>query len=109
MEDDVIDPEDGGAQKLKLPLAYRGALLREVMLLAMHNLATTQKRDQERFRHAHGGGYTKPKALFILRDFVTLKKPKRDTLTPPVRPHILWVVELRECGVVVLQAMMEPQ
>ena len=49
------------------------------------------------------GGYDRPKATFAVGDFVLLKKKKKNTLDPPVRPHVLRVVELRKSGVAILQ------
>lgn len=40
LEDDVIDPQNGGSQIIKLQLAYRGAMLQKVMSLAVRNLVT---------------------------------------------------------------------
>ena len=50
-----------------------------------------------------GGGYNRPKATCAVGDFVSLKHKKKNTLDPPVRPHILRVVELRKSGVAILQ------
>ena len=48
LENDMIDPQAEGPQKLKLQLAYRGAILQNVMPLAMRNMAIAQQRDEER-------------------------------------------------------------
>ena len=53
----MIDPQTEGPQKLKLQLAYRGAILQNVMPLAMRNMAIAQQRDEERFRLVRSGGY----------------------------------------------------
>ena len=66
LEDKSIDPNDKTA--LGLHLAERGAIFREVMPLAMRNLAIAQQRDQERFRHVRGGSYDRPKATFKAGD-----------------------------------------
>ena len=71
----------------------------------MRHLAIAQQRDRERFCHVHEGGHAKPKALFRLGDFAMLKQPRGDTLDPPVRPHILRVVKLRDSGMAVLQGI----
>lgn len=90
-------------KKFQLELTRRGAILQEIMPLAMGNLAIAQQRDEERFRHMRGGGYDRPKALFVVGDFAMLKQAKDHTIQPSVRPHILQIVELRGSGVVVLQ------
>ena len=103
LENDMIDPQNEGSQKLKLQLAYRGAILQDVMPLAMRNMAIAQQRDEDRFRLVRGGGYDRPKATFAVGDFVLLKQKKKNTLDPPVRPHVLRVIELRKSGVAILQ------
>ena len=103
LENDMIDPQSEGPQKLKLHLAYRGAILRDVMPSAMRNMAIAQQRDEEHFRLVRGGGYDRPKATFAVGDFVLLKQKKRNSLDPLVRPHVLRVVELRKSGVAIFQ------
>ena len=73
------------------------------MPLALRNLAIAQQRDKERFRQVEGGGYERPKALFVAGGFVMLKQAKDHTLQPSVRPLILRIVDLRGSGVVVAQ------
>ena len=95
--------DDTGREKMfSLQLAKRGALLKEVMPLAMRNLAIAQQRDQERYRHVRGGKYDKHKASSKVGDFVMVKQ-KGTSLDPPVRSHILQVVELKDSGVAILQ------
>ena len=103
LENDMIDTPVDGPQKLKLQLAYRGAILQDVIPLAMRNMAIAQHRDEDRFRRVRGGGYDRPKATFAVGDFVLLKHKKKNTLDPPVRPHVLRVIELRKSGVAILQ------
>ena len=97
----MIDPENEGPRKLKLHLAYRGAVLQDVMPLAMRNMAIAQQRDGERFRLVRSGEYDRSKAIFAVEDFVLVKKKKKNTLDPPVRPHVLRVVEMRKSGVAI--------
>ena len=99
----MIDPQNEGPQKLKLQLAYRGAILQDIMPLAMRNMAIAQQRDEDRFRLVRGGGYDRPKATFAVGDFLLLKQKKKNIFDPPVRPHVLRVVELRKSGVAILQ------
>ena len=97
----IIDYENTTIRNFQLELKNRG--LREVMPLAMRNLAIAQQRDKERYRHVRGGKYDRPKAKFVVGDFVMVKQKKDHTLQPSVRPHILRIVEMRESGVVILQ------
>ena len=103
LDEEVIDDEVGTVRKFHLELKNRGAVLQEVMPLAMRNLAIAQQRDQERFRHVRGGGYDRPKAKFEVGQFVMVKQKKKHTLQPSVRPHILRIVNIKSTGVVVLQ------
>ena len=41
-----VDLQAGGIQKLRTQLAHRGAVLQEVMPMAMRNLAIAQQRDR---------------------------------------------------------------
>ena len=43
LENDMIDPQNEGPQKLKLQLAHRGAILQDVMPLAMRNMAIAHR------------------------------------------------------------------
>ena len=45
LENEMIDPQTEGPQKLKLQLSYRGAILQDVMPLAMRNMAIAQQRE----------------------------------------------------------------
>ena len=73
------------------------------MPIAMRNMAISQQRDMERFRHVRGNKYDGPKAKFVVGEFVMLQRKKSHTLQPEVRPHILRIKELRKAGVVILQ------
>ena len=73
------------------------------MPIAMRNMAISQQRDMERFRHVRGGKYDGPKAKFFVGEFVMLRRKKSHNLQPGVRPYILWIKELRKSGVVILQ------
>ena len=103
LDEEAIDDEVGTVRKFQLELKNRGAVLQEVMPLAMRNLAIAQQRDKERFRHVGGGGYDRPKAKFAVGQFVMVKKKKKHTLQPSVRPHILRIVDMKPTGAVVLQ------
>ena len=76
------------------------------MPLAMRNLAITQQRDHEHFRHVRGGSYDCPKATFKAGDFVLIKQAKDNALDPLVRPHILRILQIKPSvrnGVVLLE------
>ena len=62
LEDEEIDDESTRLKNFQLKLENRGAILQEVMPLAMRNLAIAQQRDKERYRHVRGGHYDRPKA-----------------------------------------------
>ena len=49
LEVEAIDLYAGGMQKLRTQLAHRGAVLQEVMPMAMRNLAIAQQRDRNRY------------------------------------------------------------
>ena len=103
VDEQIIDDENTNIRNFQLELKNRGAALREVMPLAMRNMAIAQQRDKERYRLVRGGKYDRPKAKFAVGDFVMVKQKKDHTLQPSVRPHILRIVELRGSGVVILQ------
>ena len=103
LDEEAIDDEVGTVKKFHLELKNRGAVLQEVMPLAMRNLAIAQQRDKERFRHVRGGGYDRPKEKFAVGQFVMVKQMKIHTLQPSVRPHILRIVDVKSTGVAVLQ------
>ena len=103
VDEQIINDEDTTIRNFQLELENRGAALREVMPLAMRNLAIAQQRDKERYRHVRGGKYDRPKAKILVGDFVMVKQKKDHTLQPCVRPHILRIVEMRISGVVILQ------
>ena len=87
LDEEEINPTGDSAAKLHLHLSHRGAILQDVMPLAMRNMAISRQRDKERFQHVRGDGYARPKASYAVGDFVLLKQKKDDTLDPPVRPH----------------------
>ena len=84
-------------------LDKRGQAFREVMPLAMRNLAIAQQRDKELYKLVRGGSWDRPKASFNAGDNVLLKQKKKHTLDVSVRPHILRVVEVRDSGVAVVE------
>ena len=49
VDEQIIDDEDTNIRNFQLELKNRGAALREVMPLAMRNLAIAQQRDKERY------------------------------------------------------------
>ena len=114
LEVEEIDLRAGGIQKLRTQQAHRGAVLQEVVPMAMRNLviaqqrdrnhmrnlAIAQQRDRNHYQHVRGGGYSRPKTTFSVGDFVMLKQKVTNTLGVPVR-HILRVVALRGNGVAV--------
>ena len=99
----MINDDATQLKNLHLELTRRGAILKEVMPLAMRNLAIAQERDKKRYRFVRGGKYLKPKATFKVGEYVLVKQSKNHTLQPSVYPHILRVMELRSSGMVVLQ------
>lgn len=103
LEEEGLDIDPNKHKKFQWELAHRGAVLQQVMPLATRNIAITQQRDKKRFRLVRGGGYDKPKAKFVLGEYVLLKQSKANTLQPPVTPQILRITELKESRVVVLQ------
>ena len=94
---------------MNLQLAYRGAILQNVMPLSMRNMAIAQQRDEERFRLIRSGGYDRPKVTFAVGDLVLLKQKKSNKLDPLVRPHVLRVIELRKSGVAIYKEAMQRQ
>ena len=82
-----------------------GHSFREVMLLTMHNLAVAQQRYKERYKLVRGYGRDHPKASSKPGDYVLLKRKTKHTLDVPTRPHILQVVELKDSGVAVPEAL----
>ena len=103
LDETEIDDGPNMAKKLRLDIQKRAATLKEVMPLAMRNNSIAQQRDMERFRHVRGGKYDRPKAKFVVGEFVMLRRKKNHTLQPSGRPHILKILELRKLGVVILQ------
>ena len=103
LDEEEIDDGPAMVKKLRLELKNRAEELKTVMPIAMRNMAISQQRDMERFRHVRGGKYDRPKAKFVVGEFVMLRQKKNHTLQPGVRPHILQVKELRKSGVVILR------
>lgn len=103
LDEKEINDDPTELKKLHLELAHRGAMLRQVMPLAMKNLDIAQERDKMRFRFVRGGKYQKAKAKFNVGEYVLVKQSTLNTLQPSVYPHILRVMELRNSGVVALQ------
>ena len=106
LDEKIIDDSEPEPKRFKLDLEKRAADLKQVMPLAMRNLANlaiAQQRDEERYRHVRGGKWDRPKAKFFVGEFVMLRQKKKHTLMPSVRPHILRIIELRDAGVVLLQ------
>lgn len=77
------------AARLQVVLNERGQLYRQVMLLAMRNVAIAQHQDKEQYWLVRGGGRDRPKASFKPGDYVLLKQVTEDTLKVLTRPHIL--------------------
>ena len=82
---------------------HRGAVLQQVMPLAMRNLAIAQERDKTRYRHVRSGNYDKSKVIFLLGQYVLVKQSKYNTLQSSVHPHILRILEIRDSGMIMLQ------
>ena len=78
-------------------------MFRQVLPLAMRNLAIAQHRDKTRFRVANTPPWDREKEAVGAGDFVLVKRPTVASLDVPTRPRILKVVRLKESGVVVLQ------
>ena len=58
----------------------RGQVFREVMPLAMRNLAIAQNRDREQYRRVRGSGWDRPKPSFKVGDFVLVGRQTKGTL-----------------------------
>ena len=78
-EEDVYTNSDK-LKKFHLGLAHRGAILQQVMPLAMRNLAIAQQRDKDRFRHVRGGKYDRPQSQICARRVCPPKQSKENTL-----------------------------
>ena len=78
-------------------------MFRQVLPLAMRNLAIPQHRDKTRFRLVNTPPWDREKEVVGCGDFVLVKRPTVASLDVSARPHILQVVRLKESGVVVLQ------
>ena len=76
----MINDDATQLKNLHLELTRRGAILKEVMPLAMRNLAIAQERDKKRYRFVRGGKYLKPKATFKVGEYVLVKRSKDHTL-----------------------------
>ena len=90
-------------ERLQIFLDQRGQAFKRVMPLAMRNPAIAQQRNKERYRLVHGGGWDRPKASFMLGDYVILKQQTDSTLDAPARSHVLRVVEIKASGVAILE------
>ena len=55
LEEEDIDDDPTKLKKLHLELAHRGAILKDVMPLAMRKLAIAQERVKMRYRCVRGG------------------------------------------------------
>ena len=64
-EEEELDPTVATTQ-LQVFLDQRGQAFKEVMPVAMRNLAIAHQRDKERYRLVRGGGWDRPKASFNL-------------------------------------------
>ena len=91
------------AKSLDADIKKRAEVLQTVMPIAMGNLSIAQQRDKERFRHVRSGKYHKPRANFMVGEYVLVQHKVMHSLEPSVTPHILRIVEIRDTGVVILQ------
>ena len=101
-QDEVLDLGTTEAERCAF-LDRRGQIFKQVMPLAMRNIAIAQQRDIERYRRVRGGGWDRPKAKFAPADYVLLRQAKNTALEPIARPHVLRIVEIRPSGAVVLE------
>ena len=100
----IAGARNGSLQcKMEVFLSTRGQTFRQVMPLAMRNLAIAQQRDKERYSLVRGGSWAKPKAAFEPGNYVLVKRVKPNTLEAPAYPHVLRIVELRPSGIMVLE------
>ena len=75
LEEEELYDKVGKLNQFQLELNHRGAILQQVMPLARsRNQAIAQHHDKEIFRHVRGGGYVRPKAKFVVGEFVMLKQ-----------------------------------
>ena len=84
-------------------LNERGQTFREVMPLAMCNLAIAQNRDREQYRRVlTGSGSDRPKVSFKVGDYVLVGRRTKGTLDIATHPGVLQVSEVRNAGVMEL-------
>ena len=95
------DMDDGEA--LGLFLSERGQVFREVMPLAMRNLAIAQNRDRTQYRRVRGGGWDRPKPNFKVGEDVLVGRQTKGTLDIATYPQVLQVTEVKGHGVLELE------
>ena len=84
-------------------LNERGQVFREVMPLAMRNLAIAQNRDREQYRRVRGSGWDRPMVSFKVGDYVLVGRQTKGTLDISTHPGVLQVTEVRSAGVLEFQ------
>ena len=94
LEDDRV-PDMGGGEKLAVFLNERGQVFKEVMLLAIRNLAIAQERDRVQYKGKWLG--------CKLGDFVLMGRQTKGTLDIATHPGVVQVTELRGSGVLDVQ------
>ena len=75
-----IDDDSHQLKRLHLELIRRGTILREIMPLAMRNLAIAQERDKMRYNFFRGDKCLKRKSKFQKGEYVLVKKSALNTL-----------------------------
>ena len=81
LDESEIDEGPAMIKKLRLDIQKRAADLKQFMPIAMRNIAISQQRKMERFRHVRGGKYDRPKAKFVVGEFVILRRKKKSHFT----------------------------
>ena len=101
MEDAPL-PDLDDRENLALFFNERGHVFREVMPLAMRNLAIAQERDRVQYRRVRGSGWDRPKPNFKVGDFVLVGRQTKGT--PDIAKHLgaLQVTKVRGSGVLEL-------
>ena len=101
--EDAPLPDSDNAEALGLFVNERGHVFREVMPLAMRNLAIAQDRDREQYRRVRGGGWDSPKVSLKVGDYVLVVRQTKGTLDISTHPRVLQVTRVRSTGVLELQ------
>ena len=86
LEEEELGPT-AAATQLQVFLERRGHAAREVIPLAMRNLAIARQRDKEWYQLGRVGGWDRPKASFKPSDSVLVAKDEAPPTRPCATPH----------------------